>query len=153
MGVTLYDLANDDRWVDCNWWNWRPTIEILRLSKLFDDDRLELMGYNGCAEVSEVERGPSPDIWRSVSCLHSGPGIECCSMVRSPTSPTTSSSTGSPPSTSGTTVRPKLGCENSQRSARSAVASGSVEHPLLNVRRCPGWDPAQSNESAAGSRN
>jgi hypothetical protein len=28
---------------------------LLRLSKLFDDVRLEMMGYNGCAEVSEAE--------------------------------------------------------------------------------------------------
>jgi hypothetical protein len=55
MGVTLCDLGRDDRSEDCNWWNWRPTIELLRLSGLFDEERLELMGCNAGVEVSEAE--------------------------------------------------------------------------------------------------
>ena len=42
MGVILEDMTREDRWVACNWWNWRPTLELLRLSKLFDDVRLEM---------------------------------------------------------------------------------------------------------------
>src|SRR5262245_37216498 len=55
MGVILADLKREDRSENCNWWNWRPTIELLRQSGLFDAERLELMGSNACAEVSESE--------------------------------------------------------------------------------------------------
>ena len=44
MGVILEDLTQEDRFVNCNWWNWRPTIEILSGSGLFSAERLELMG-------------------------------------------------------------------------------------------------------------
>jgi hypothetical protein len=55
MGTILEDLKRDDRSVYCNGWNWQPTVELLRLSGLFDRERLEMMGYNGCTEVSEGE--------------------------------------------------------------------------------------------------
>jgi hypothetical protein len=55
MAVILADLKREDREEYCNWWNWRPTIELLRQSELFDAERLEMMGCNGCAEVSEDE--------------------------------------------------------------------------------------------------
>ena len=42
MGVLLQDLACEDRYERCNWWNWRPTIEILRSAGLFSDERLGL---------------------------------------------------------------------------------------------------------------
>jgi hypothetical protein len=48
-------LKRDYHAVYCNGWNWRPTVELLRLSGLFDRERLEMMGYNGSTEVSEGE--------------------------------------------------------------------------------------------------
>jgi hypothetical protein len=55
MGVILADLKREDRAENCNWWNWRPTVELLRQSGLFDAERLELMRYNAGARVSEGE--------------------------------------------------------------------------------------------------
>ena len=74
MGVILTDLTREDRSVDCNWWHWRPTIELLRSSGLIDAERLELMGYNGCAEVSETEARAVADFLeeRVLSAIHPG---------------------------------------------------------------------------------
>jgi hypothetical protein len=55
MGVSLDDLGHARHSLDCNGWNWRPTIEILRSTGLFDQDRLDHMGYNAGAEVSQEE--------------------------------------------------------------------------------------------------
>ncbi len=40
MGVTVTDLADAGRSERVNWWNWRPTVELLRASTLFDDEQL-----------------------------------------------------------------------------------------------------------------
>jgi hypothetical protein len=55
MGVDLEDLKREDRSEYCNWWSWRPTIELLRVSGLFDAERLELMGTNSGVEITESE--------------------------------------------------------------------------------------------------
>lgn len=47
MGVFVEDLENEEKFLKINWWNWRPTIEIIRTSDLIDNDRLELMGFSG----------------------------------------------------------------------------------------------------------
>jgi hypothetical protein len=55
MGVILADSVLEERSEYCNWWNWRPTVELIRASGLLDNERLELMGYNAGAEVTEQE--------------------------------------------------------------------------------------------------
>jgi hypothetical protein len=55
MSPILEDLRRDYHSVYCNPWDWRCTIELLRASGLFDPKRLEIMKYNGCAEVNEAE--------------------------------------------------------------------------------------------------
>jgi hypothetical protein len=55
MGVILVDSQQDDRSENCNWWNWRPTIELIRSLGLIDDERLDLMGSNAGAEVTQQE--------------------------------------------------------------------------------------------------
>lgn len=37
MGVFVTDNANAERNIPCNWWNWRPTVEILRGSGVSPD--------------------------------------------------------------------------------------------------------------------
>ncbi|MFX1537588.1 MAG: hypothetical protein ACFFDI_25580 [Promethearchaeota archaeon] len=46
MGVHLINLANKDHWKKVNWWNWRPTIELIRKLGIIDDTRLHLMCFN-----------------------------------------------------------------------------------------------------------
>ena len=56
MGVILGDLTCEDRGLSCNWWNWRPTVELLAQSHIIDADRIERMGFNGGgAEVTADE--------------------------------------------------------------------------------------------------
>jgi hypothetical protein len=55
MGVLLMDLSDETRFRNCNWWNWRPSMELIATSKLIPEDRLELMGYNAGAEVTQAE--------------------------------------------------------------------------------------------------
>ena len=40
MGFDITDLADESRVVFVNFWNWRPTVEILRTANLLDDKRL-----------------------------------------------------------------------------------------------------------------
>ncbi|WP_293914785.1 hypothetical protein [Deinococcus sp.] len=55
MGVLLTDLSNEEHSKTCNWWNWRPTLTLISTLKLLDAERLDLMGYNAGAEVSQAE--------------------------------------------------------------------------------------------------
>ena len=56
MSVSLDDLADPENSLDINMWNWRPTIALIGLTRLIDDERLELMGYNGTGvEITEAE--------------------------------------------------------------------------------------------------
>ena len=41
MGFSLTDLADSERIVFVNFWNWRPTVEIIRAAGLLDTNRLE----------------------------------------------------------------------------------------------------------------
>jgi hypothetical protein len=41
--------------VQINAWNWRPTLEILRVENLVDDEALELLGCNGCGATVDDE--------------------------------------------------------------------------------------------------
>lgn len=56
MSVILVDLGNEEHDEQVNWWNWRPTIELIRSFAVIDDERLEMMGCNGSGvQVSEAE--------------------------------------------------------------------------------------------------
>ena len=55
MGVWLHDLGNPENKLKINWWNWRPTIEIIRDFHLIDDLRLEMMGFNGNTIITVEE--------------------------------------------------------------------------------------------------
>jgi hypothetical protein len=41
MGFDITDLANPERTVSVNFWNWRPTVEIIREAGLLDVQRLD----------------------------------------------------------------------------------------------------------------
>ncbi len=32
VGVSVHDSASPSRYMECNWWSWRPTVEILKAS-------------------------------------------------------------------------------------------------------------------------
>ena len=56
MGVFIEDLKNEDKHLSINWWNWRPTIELIRQSSLIDEERLQLMSFTGGGlEITEEE--------------------------------------------------------------------------------------------------
>ncbi len=56
MGFHLVDLGNDEHYVAVNFWNWRPTLELIRSFNIIDDGRLELMGTQCVgAEVTKLE--------------------------------------------------------------------------------------------------
>jgi len=40
MGFDLKDIGNEERIIFVNFWNWRPTVEVLRRAGLFDEKRL-----------------------------------------------------------------------------------------------------------------
>ena len=52
MGVRVIDLGREDRSERCDWWNWRPTVALLRASGLLDDVQLALLDM-GVGEVGE----------------------------------------------------------------------------------------------------
>jgi hypothetical protein len=54
MGVHIDDLANKQRSIRANWWQWRPTVEILRSFGLFDTERLDTLS-NGIGQFSPDE--------------------------------------------------------------------------------------------------
>ena len=41
MGFDITDLVDDNKILFVNFWNWRPTVEIIRAANLLDDERLE----------------------------------------------------------------------------------------------------------------
>jgi hypothetical protein len=56
----VIDLGRDDCSEECDWWNWRPTVALLRASGLLDDVQLVLLD-SGAGEVSE---GQARDVAR-----------------------------------------------------------------------------------------
>jgi hypothetical protein len=44
MGFNLTDVGNDRRIIFVNFWNWRPTVEVLRQAGLLDEERLAELG-------------------------------------------------------------------------------------------------------------
>jgi len=49
MGFDLTDLADSERIVFVNFWNWRPTVELIRAAGLLDAQRLEGLHQQHCA--------------------------------------------------------------------------------------------------------
>ncbi len=56
MGFDLVDIANPDRVLVVNFWNWRPTVEILRQAALLDPERLSVLhDHYGETHISQKE--------------------------------------------------------------------------------------------------
>ena len=56
MGFDVCNLGDDPPDLSVNFWNWRPTVELIRSFGIIDDERLELMHIQCCgAEVTEDE--------------------------------------------------------------------------------------------------
>jgi hypothetical protein len=56
MGFHPTDIGNEDRVIFVNFWNWRPTVEILRRARLLDEKRLaELHVQFGHARITNDE--------------------------------------------------------------------------------------------------
>ncbi len=55
MGFTLSDIQNKDMELRVNAWNWRPTIELIRVSGILDDQLLNWMAYNAEAEITQEQ--------------------------------------------------------------------------------------------------
>jgi hypothetical protein len=56
MGVILTDLGDATHDLSMNWWNWRPTLELIRSFNLIDEERLERMSFScGGGHATEQE--------------------------------------------------------------------------------------------------
>jgi hypothetical protein len=56
MGFDLTDLGNEDNTILVNFWNWRPTVEIIAASRIIDAERLEMMRHQCTGvEVTAIE--------------------------------------------------------------------------------------------------
>src|SRR3954466_11537677 len=49
MGFDITDLGNTERIVFVNFWNWHPTVELIRTAKLLDAGRLDGLHQQCCA--------------------------------------------------------------------------------------------------------
>lgn len=56
MGVEISQIHNPDLSTDCNWWHWRATVEIIRASRIIDDERCNVLSA-GYGEFSVAECG------------------------------------------------------------------------------------------------
>ncbi len=54
MDVDIDDRRDRSRSIHANWWQWRPTIELIRSLELFDKQRLDYLS-DGFGEFTEVE--------------------------------------------------------------------------------------------------
>lgn len=57
MGVILEPKTGES--ISCNWWNWRPTLELIRRADLLDDETIERAGYNGAGGIVSAEQAVS----------------------------------------------------------------------------------------------
>jgi hypothetical protein len=55
MGFVLSDLGKQLNDLGVNGWNWRPTIELIRLANILNEQQLEWMGYNAGCEIEQKE--------------------------------------------------------------------------------------------------
>ncbi len=63
MGFTIIDLADKQKGLSVNFWNWHPTVELVRTIGVVDTERIELM-HQQCAgavitehEARQIARG------------------------------------------------------------------------------------------------
>ncbi len=63
MGFTIIDLEDQQKGLSVNFWNWRPTVELVRTLGVVDAERIELM-HEQClgviiteAEARQIARG------------------------------------------------------------------------------------------------
>ena len=54
MGVRVVDCGREDRAERCDWWNWRPTVELLRAAGLLDEAQAVTLDL-GVGEVSREQ--------------------------------------------------------------------------------------------------
>ncbi len=54
MGIDISDLRDRSRSIHANWWQWRPTVELIRSLGLFDGERLDHLS-DGFGEFTEAE--------------------------------------------------------------------------------------------------
>jgi hypothetical protein len=54
VGVDIDDLRDRSRSIHANWWQWRPTVELIRSFGLFDGERLDHLS-NGFGEFTSSE--------------------------------------------------------------------------------------------------
>jgi hypothetical protein len=48
MGVFIQDLGREDHKLMCNWWNWRPTLELIATHvEGLEPEQIERMGLTG----------------------------------------------------------------------------------------------------------
>lgn len=50
MGFIISDLGDSNRTLAVNFWNWRPTVEIIRSAALIDEERLQQL-HEQCSFV------------------------------------------------------------------------------------------------------
>ena len=56
VGFIIKDLSNKDNDLYCDFWNWHPTVEIIRSFGIIEHDRIELMHISTVgAEVTNEE--------------------------------------------------------------------------------------------------
>jgi hypothetical protein len=79
MGFIITDLADDKRVLFVNFWNWRPTVELIRSMEVVDSARLELMHLQCVGTtVSEDEARKIAQSLRAgvLTNLHGGERVE-----------------------------------------------------------------------------
>ncbi|MDX2359920.1 MAG: hypothetical protein QNK23_03870 [Crocinitomicaceae bacterium] len=54
MGVIIFNSQNEEDYVSCNWWNWRPTVELIRKTNLFNTETCDLLS-SGFGDISEEQ--------------------------------------------------------------------------------------------------
>lgn len=75
MGFVITDLADDNKVLFVNFWNWRPTVELIKRMGVVDSDRAELL-HMQCAgtavsesEARKIAQGLRSDV---LTALHGG---------------------------------------------------------------------------------
>ena len=57
MGVRITDLNDSSRFMNCNWWNWRPLVALIVASGLLSEDDMRIFqdGHGGLEEIESRE--------------------------------------------------------------------------------------------------
>lgn len=61
MGVVIENLKGGDDRLECNWWQWRPTVELIRSFSLLEGERLDFLS-EGIGELAEEEAHQVADL-------------------------------------------------------------------------------------------